>query len=42
MFVAELQQVRSHTLLGFLRKIYIAFQLSQGYTLPQWWLVTPY
>jgi len=25
-----------------LREIYIAFRLSRGCTLPQWWLVTPH
>jgi len=24
------------------REIHIAFRLSRGCTLPQWWLVTPY
>jgi len=23
-------------------EIYVAFQLSRGCTLPQWWLLTPY
>jgi len=35
----------NHTLiwgLWGLREIYIAFWLSRGCTLPQWWLVTPY
>jgi len=27
---------------GGFREIYIAFRLSRGCTLPQWWLVTPY
>jgi len=44
MFITELQQVQPHSfeVCGGLVAIFIAFRLSRGCALPQWWLVTPY
>jgi len=47
MFITELQQVQPHSahsfeVCGVIGEIYIAFRLSRGCALPQWWLVTPY